>query len=128
MDDVWATARGRRAELAVLHRTARGQDPILSELANEVLNGRHTLRDMAFSSAYAEEFHQRMAPLLDRWQRMSESEREDAVTNAGTYNRELLEHFEAMAELPIDEPEHPVPPPAEPDEEDFSQRTYLRRQ
>lgn len=125
-DDVWATVRGRQAELAILRRTAEGANPVLAELAREVLTGRHGMRELARSSAYAEEMYQRMRPLFDRWQAMSDAERHEAAANADRYNQELLALFETRFTTRAQTPARP-PHAAVADDEDFSERSYLRR-
>ncbi|KAA9151017.1 hypothetical protein FPZ12_039945 [Amycolatopsis acidicola] len=117
MDDVWGGERGRRVERALLRSMADGGDPHLAELAREVLDGRFSLREAAYSSAYAEILREKTAPLAEAWRNMSELDRADAVANAEQYERQLLEQCETAVE--------PAPPERGPrEDEDFSERTY----
>jgi hypothetical protein len=126
MSDIWSSERGRQARHKLLRLAADGDDPEIAELAREILAGRMEFRDALNSSAYSEILLSRLQPKLRIWADLPESEREYARQHADEL---LTEAISAIEEIPI-EPAQTKPPAVaeEVDDEDFEQRTYLRRQ
>ena len=115
ISDIWPSEPARQARRKLLRLAAAGDDPEIAELAREILAGRLRFRDALGSSAYSEILLTRLEPELSGW------------ADASGHPEDLL--TEALAEIE-EFPEPAVPPtraatPA--DDEDFEQRTYLRR-
>jgi hypothetical protein len=127
MSDIWLSERGWQARHKLLQLAAAGDDPETAELAREMLAGRVSLRNATHTSAYSEILLSRMDPMLRTWEQLSESERHHARDHAGEL---LAEAISAIEELPDPErrdAETPVDTRETADDEDFEQRTYLRR-
>jgi hypothetical protein len=127
MSDIWLSERGRQARHKLLRLAAAGDDPETAELAREMLAGRMSLRNATYTAAYSEILLSRMDPMLRTWEQLSESERRYARDHAGEL---LAEAISAIEELPDPErrdAETPVDTRETADDEDFEQRTYLRR-
>lgn len=116
MSDIWPSERGLQARHKLLRLAAAGDDAEIAELAREILTGRLRFRDALGSPAYSEILLTRLEPELSGWANTSDSHPEDLLT-------------EALAEIEeFPEPATPPTPAMTPaDDEDFEQRTYLRR-
>jgi hypothetical protein len=79
------------------------EDPVLREMCREVASGRLSLERACSSGAYSEALMTRLRPVVDRWSRMTESERENALAAAPEAQRKLVDDCLALDTTPAPE-------------------------
>ncbi|MGW4127273.1 hypothetical protein [Amycolatopsis japonica] len=94
----------RQAQQAVLRQAAKGENPVLAELAREVLAGRRTLRDAALSSAYSEALAESAMRFLDAVREV----------DAADFEQAAKEHPLDELIATLDDEDEPEPPAGSP--------------
>jgi hypothetical protein len=104
----------RRLEAVWLRRLARGDNPVLAEMAREVQSGRMTLRDAVTSSAYSET----LTKVVERVVAQRTVEERQRAVDPSAIDEYLAQHETPDEE--DDEPAEQTPPPTEATDEEFS--------
>lgn len=121
----------RQNALRIAARLAEdADDRELAEFARGLRSGSYTVRELLTSSAYGELLRRGLTPMVETWDAMSESERQQAITEAEDAEQRIVEAFEAADEQPLDEQvsdskSADAAQLTDWDDEDFSDKTWL---